>query len=97
MLPALQAILSKALTMLVLPEKRMPSCRRYALQACQLSAVGLLNRRNKLIGILAVVLFFMILGSLPSWPHARKWGYYPSAGLGLALLIVIILLVTGRI
>lgn len=37
-----------------------------------------------------------ILSSLPTWPHSRKWGYYPSGGLGLIALILIILLVAGR-
>lgn len=47
--------------------------------------------------ILIVVLILMLLGSVPSWPHSRSWGYGPSGGLGLALLIVVILLFTGRI
>ena len=47
--------------------------------------------------ILIVVLILMLLGSVPSWPHSRSWGYGPSGGLGLVLLIVIILLFTGRI
>jgi Protein of unknown function (DUF3309) len=47
--------------------------------------------------ILIVVLILMLLGSVPSWPHSRSWGYGPSGGLGLVLLIVVILLFTGRI
>ncbi len=47
--------------------------------------------------ILIVVLIFMLLGSVPRWPHSRTWGYYPSGGLGLILLIVIILLLMGRL
>jgi len=47
--------------------------------------------------ILIVVLILMLLGAVPSWPHSRSWGYGPSGGLGLALLIVVILLFTGRI
>jgi hypothetical protein len=42
--------------------------------------------------ILVVILVLMMVGALPSWPHSRNWGYYPSGGLGLILLIVIILL-----
>jgi hypothetical protein len=41
--------------------------------------------------ILIIILILMILGSVPSWPHSRDWGYYPSGGLGTILLIVIIL------
>jgi hypothetical protein len=47
--------------------------------------------------ILIVVLVLMLFGALPTWPHSRQWGYYPSGGLGLILLILIILLVLGRI
>jgi Protein of unknown function (DUF3309) len=47
--------------------------------------------------ILIVILILALLGVLPRWPHSRDWGYYPTGGLGLILLIVIILLVLGRI
>jgi hypothetical protein len=47
--------------------------------------------------ILIVVLILMLIGVLPTWPHSRQWGYYPSGGLGLVLLILIILLIMGRL
>jgi len=47
--------------------------------------------------ILLVILIILLLGALPTWPYSGGWGYYPSGGLGLVLLIVIILLVMGRI
>lgn len=47
--------------------------------------------------ILLIVLILLLVGALPSWPHSRKWGYYPSGGLGLIVLILIILLLLGRI
>ena len=47
--------------------------------------------------ILIVILILFLIGALPTWPHSRSWGYYPSGGLGLVLLILIILLLTGRI
>ena len=47
--------------------------------------------------ILLIVLILMVVGTLPTWPHSRKWGYYPSGGLGLIVLILIILLLLGRI
>jgi len=47
--------------------------------------------------ILIVILILVLVGALPTWPHSRSWGYYPSGGLGLILLIFIILLLTGRI
>jgi hypothetical protein len=47
--------------------------------------------------ILIVILVILLLGALPTWPYSSGWGYYPGGGLGLILLIVIILAVTGRI
>jgi hypothetical protein len=47
--------------------------------------------------ILIVILVLVLVGVLPTWPHSKKWGYYPSGGVGLILLILIILLLTGRI
>jgi hypothetical protein len=47
--------------------------------------------------ILLVILILMLIGAVPSWPHSRNWGYRPSGGLGLVLLIVLILLVSGRL
>ena len=47
--------------------------------------------------ILIVVVILMIVGTLPIWPHSRQWGYFPSGGLGLIFLILIILLLTGRL
>jgi uncharacterized protein DUF3309 len=50
-----------------------------------------------MVTILIVVLVLILIGALPTWPHSRSWGYYPSGGLGLILLIVIILFLMGRI
>jgi hypothetical protein len=47
--------------------------------------------------ILIVILILIVVGALPTWPYSSGWGYYPSGGVGLVLLIVIILLLTGRI
>ena len=47
--------------------------------------------------ILIVILVLILVGVLPTWPHSKAWGYYPSGGVGLILLILIILLVMGRI
>jgi hypothetical protein len=47
--------------------------------------------------ILLIVLIVLLLGALPTWPYSGGWGYYPSGGLGLVLLIVVVLLVMGRI
>jgi Protein of unknown function (DUF3309) len=47
--------------------------------------------------ILVIVLVLLLLGALPAWPYSRGWGYYPSGGLGLIVLILIILLLTGHL
>jgi hypothetical protein len=47
--------------------------------------------------ILIVILVLVLVGVIPTWPHSKGWGYYPSGGIGLVLLIVIILLLMGRI
>ena len=47
--------------------------------------------------ILLIVLILFLLGALPSWPHSRSWGYGPSGGLGLVVLILVILILMGRI
>jgi hypothetical protein len=47
--------------------------------------------------ILLIVLILMLIGVLPTWPHARTWGYGPSGILGVVLVIVIVLLLMGRI
>ncbi len=47
--------------------------------------------------ILIVILILALLGALPRWSHSRRWGYYPTGGVGLILFVVVILLVLGRI
>ena len=47
--------------------------------------------------ILLVLLVLMLLGALPTWPHSKTWGYYPSGGLGVLLALLILLLLLGRI
>ncbi len=47
--------------------------------------------------ILIVVLILALLGALPRWPHSKEWGYAPTGGVGLALVIVVILLLLGRL
>ncbi|MHB1668110.1 MAG: DUF3309 family protein [Thiomonas sp.] len=46
--------------------------------------------------ILLIILVLMLIGVLPSWPHSRSWGYFPSGILGFILIIVLILFLTGR-
>jgi hypothetical protein len=47
--------------------------------------------------IVLVLLLLLLLGALPTWPYSRSWGYYPSGGLGLVAVIVLVLLLAGRI
>ena len=47
--------------------------------------------------ILLIILILILIGALPTWPYSSGWGYYPSGGIGLILIIVIVLLVAGRI
>lgn len=47
--------------------------------------------------ILLVILILLLLGALPTWPYSRSWGYYPSGGLGLVVIVVIVLLLAGRL
>jgi hypothetical protein len=50
-----------------------------------------------MVTILIILAVLMLLGAIPTWPHSRSWGYGPSGGLGLLVLILLILLLTGRI
>jgi hypothetical protein len=47
--------------------------------------------------IVLIIVILLLIGALPVWPYSSRWGYYPSGGLGLVVLILIILLVTGRL
>lgn len=50
-----------------------------------------------MITILIVILILALVGALPSWPYSRNWGYYPSGGIGLIAVILVILLLMGRL
>jgi hypothetical protein len=47
--------------------------------------------------ILLIVLILMLIGAIPRWPHSQSWGYAPTGGIGLLILIVVILLVLGKL
>jgi hypothetical protein len=47
--------------------------------------------------LLLIVLILMLFGVIPAWPHSRNWGYMPSTGVGIVLVILLVLLVTGRL
>lgn len=50
-----------------------------------------------MITLLIVIAVLMMLGALPTWSHSRSWGYGPTGGIGIVLLILVILLMTGRL
>jgi len=47
--------------------------------------------------LLIIIVILILIGALPTWPYSSGWGYYPSGGLGLVLLVIIMLLLMGRI
>jgi hypothetical protein len=47
--------------------------------------------------ILLIILVLILIGVLPTWPHSRSWGYYPTGGIGLVVVILVILILMGRI
>jgi hypothetical protein len=47
--------------------------------------------------ILLVILILMLLGVVPTWPHSRAWGYGPSGGIGLLVIVLLVLILTGRL
>jgi hypothetical protein len=49
------------------------------------------------VTILLVVLVLILIGALPAWPYSRGWGYYPSGGLGLLVIVLLVLLLLGQI
>ena len=55
-----------------------------------------IHQEDAMNNILLVVVILLLIGALPTWPYSANWGYYPSGGLGLLLLILVVLLLTGR-
>ena len=56
------------------------------------------RKENIMLGpVLLILLILLLVGALPTWPHSRGWGYYPSGGMGLLLIVLVVLLLTGRL
>jgi len=56
------------------------------------------KQARKMLGLaLIVILILALIGAVPTWPHSRSWGYYPTGGLGIILLVVMILVVMGKV
>jgi len=47
--------------------------------------------------LLLIILLLLVVGGLPAWPYSRSWGYYPSGGLGLILIVLLVLMLLGRL
>lgn len=47
--------------------------------------------------LLLILIFVLLMAAVPAWPYSRGWGYYPSGGLGLVLLILVVLMLAGRV
>jgi Protein of unknown function (DUF3309) len=54
------------------------------------------RKGGAMLTILLVVVVLMLVGAMPAWPHSRGWGYYPSGSLGLVLLVLVIMRLSGR-
>jgi hypothetical protein len=52
---------------------------------------------NAVSTLLLIILIILLIGALPTWPYSGGWGYYPSGGLGLVLVVILILMLIGRI
>jgi hypothetical protein len=61
------------------------------------SGLNARKRRHEMSTIVIVLLVLLLVGALPTWPHSVDWGYSPSGGLGLILLVLVILALTGRL
>jgi hypothetical protein len=64
---------------------------------CDTKSQSALERKYMLGTVLVILLVLMLIGALPTWPHSRNWGYAPTGGLGVALAILVVLLLLGRI
>ena len=62
-----------------------------------MALIGLKAHSLAMSTILLVILILLLIGAFPAWPHSRKWGYGPTGGIGLILIILIVLLLMGRI
>jgi len=49
-----------------------------------------------MLALLLIILLLMAVGALPTWPYSRSWGYYPSGGLGIVLIVMLVLLLMGQ-
>jgi hypothetical protein len=66
-------------------------------EICSAPAPGLRRNAMSTTTILIIIIVLILIGALPTWPYSSGWGYYPSGALGLILIILIVLALTGRL
>jgi hypothetical protein len=71
--------------------------RNYHLSSDRALDLSVHTEEPMLLLILTVVLIVALIGSIPKWPHSRSWGYFPSGGVGLILVILLVLYLLGRL
>ena len=95
--PNTEAALKSLCTKRVIPSVDSTGCHLLLVPFCSSAANGQAAKEDTMSTILLVILILLLIGALPHWPYSSGWGYYPSGGLGLLVLILIILLLTGRL
>jgi Protein of unknown function (DUF3309) len=60
-------------------------------------SLAVVDHTQRMITILLVILVLMLLGAIPAWPHSRSWGYAPSGGLTVVVVVLVILMLSGRL
>jgi hypothetical protein len=82
----------------VYASEQTEACQADILNLCPRSRAGQVEEPTMSIGtILLILLILILIGVLPTWPHARSWGYGPSGAIGVIVLILIVLVLTGRL
>jgi hypothetical protein len=76
---------------------RVRSASRLECGAVMFDMIDFRRSEMSLGTILLIVVVLLLIGAIPAWPHSRSWGYGPSGGIGLVVLILLILLLTGRL
>jgi hypothetical protein len=71
--------------------------RRGALLGAVFALILICGGEAAMSTILLIVLILLLLGALPAWPYSRDWGYYPTGGLGLLVIVLLVLIFMGRV
>jgi Protein of unknown function (DUF3309) len=79
------------------PESLIPACAHRNLVPAASVSVGKLGVELGMSTVLLIILVLLVIGALPTWPYSAGWGYYPSSGLGVVLIVLLVLVLMGRI